>query len=347
MNAKKTVTIRDVAREAGVSPGTVSRAINNSPLVNERTRERIMAVVEALNYTPNPVARRLSIGKTLAIAVIVPFFTRPSVSERLNGVVSSLAETEYDLVIHNIETPEQREHCFRTIPHREQADGVLVISLSPTDEETERLAEAQLPIVFIDADHPALTMYHQVTVDDVAGGRRATEYLIRLGHRRIGFIGDSIGDVIGNALNFTSSRERYQGYCEALRAAGIGPCPQYYGEDQHGREEARELARRMLTLPQPPTAIFAASDTQAVGVLEAARALELRIPEDLSVVGYDDVEIADILRLTTMRQLLFESGLLGAELLLETLEDKGTEPVYEVLPTELIVRDTTAAPPSR
>jgi DNA-binding LacI/PurR family transcriptional regulator len=347
MNTKKTVTIRDVAREAGVSPGTVSRAINNSPLVNEQTRERILEVVEAMNYTPNPVARRLSIGKTLAIAVIVPFFTRPSVSERLNGVVSSLSETEYDLVIHNIETPEQRRLCFSTIPHREQADGVLVISLSPTDEETERLARANLPIVLIDADHPRLTMYHQVTVDDVAGGRRATEYLISLGHRRIGFIGDSVNDVIGNAFNFDSSRDRYQGYCEALQAAGITLHPEYYGEDQHGREEARRLAKEILSLSHRPTAIFAASDTQAVGVLEAARALGIQIPEDLSVIGYDDVEIADILRLTTMRQMLFESGRLGAELLLETLEDKEIEPVYEVLPTELVVRETTAPPASR
>jgi LacI family transcriptional regulator len=340
MTPKKSVTIRDVARQASVSPGTVSRAINNSPLVNEDTRRRIMEVVEELNYRPNLVARRLSIGKTLAVGVIVPFFTRPSVIERLNGVVSSLAKSEYDLVIHNVEEPEQRVTCYQTIPRRERVDGVLIISLSPTDEETEQLGNADVPVVLIDADHPALTMLNRVTVDDVAGGQAATEYLIELGHTRIGFV----GDLIDNPFNFTSSRDRYSGYRKALEAAGIPLRPEYYGEDQHGRDEARQLAEKMLSLLDRPTAIFAASDTQAVGVLEAAREAGLRVPEDLSVIGYDDIEVADVLGLTTMRQLLFESGQRGVELLLETLENPQTEPVHEVLPTELIVRGTTAPP---
>lgn len=347
MCPKKSITVRDVAKKAGVSPGTVSRAINNSPLVNAETRKRILKVVKELKYTPNVAARRLSTGKTLAVAVIVPFFTRPSVSERLNGVVSLLAQSKYDLVIHNIETLEQRAACFETIPHREQADGVLIISLSPTDEEAARLADANVPIVLVDADHPALSAFHQVTVDDVGGGYVATEYLLQLGHTRIGFIGDSIGDVISNgaSLNFTSSRERYQGHCKALREAGISPRPEYCGEGQHGRHEARRQTKIMLSLPDRPTAIFAASDTQAVGVLEAAREMGLRIPQDLSIIGYDDIEVADILELTTMRQLLFKSGQRGVELLLETLANPQTKPVCEILPTELVVRSTTAPPP--
>jgi len=350
MTARDSVTIRDVARQAGVSPGTVSRAINNSPLVNDETRQRIMDVVEELNYRPNIAARRLSLGKTLTIAVIVPFFTRPSVTERLRGVVSSLSETEYDLMIHNVETPEQRAHSFRTIPYRESADGVLIISLSPTDEEAEMLSKTSIPVVLIDADHPDLTRLHRVTVDDVAGGRVATEYLLALGHRRIGFIGDNTGDAIcdeeTNPLRFTSSFERHQGYEEALRRAGVSPRPDYYGTDRHGRHQAARVAHQMLRLAEPPTAILAASDTQAVGVLEAARDLKVSIPEELSVVGYDDVEIADILGLTTMRQPLFQSGERGVELLLGKL-NQGPEmaPVSESLPTELIVRNTTAPPP--
>jgi DNA-binding LacI/PurR family transcriptional regulator len=302
-----------------------------------------LRVVEELNYTPNIVARRLSLGKTLAVAMIVPFFTRPSVSERLNGVVSLLCRSQYDLVIHNIETPAQRMTCFEEIPHEYQADGVLSVSLTPTDEEAERLAGTDLPFVLIDAEHPAMEgIHHQVTVDDVAGGQAVTEYLIELGHTRIGFV----GDLIDNPFNFVSSRDRYIGYRRALEARGIPVRDEYYAEDQHGRRQARQLARRMLALPEPPTAIFAASDTQAVGVLEAARETGMDVPGDLSVVGYDDIETADILRLTTMRQLLFESGQRGVELLLETLEDPATKPVYEVLPTELIVRETTAPPPA-
>jgi LacI family transcriptional regulator len=339
--ARKTVTIRDVARKAGVSPGTVSRAMNDSPLVNEETRERIMRVVQELNYVPNLVAQRLSTGRTLTIAVIVPFFTTtPSVTERLNGVVSTLAKSEYDLVIHNIEEPGQRADCFRTIPRQDRVDGVLVISISPTDEEVPLLAEAGVPIVLIDAHHSALSMLHQVTVDDIAGGKAVAEYLIELGHTRIGFTGDPSD----NPFNFTSSRDRAFGYRRALEIAGIPYRPEYYEENPHGRREARESAKKMLTLPERPTAIFASSDVQAVGVLEAARELGLRVPQDLSVVGYDDVEVADILGLTTMRQMLFESGQRGVELLFETLENPETEPVCEVLPTELVIRDTTGPP---
>jgi len=340
MRPENSVTIRDVARKAGVSPGTASRAINNSPLVNEATRRRILEVAEELNYTPNLVARRLSLGKTLVVAVAVPFFTRPAFSERLSGAVSVLSQTEYDLVIHDIETPEQRDDCFRSIARRERADGALFLGLPPRDEETEQLANASVPIVLIDSYHPSLTMLHQVWVDGVAGGRAATQHLIDLGHTRIGFV----GDVIDSPFNFVSSRRRYLGYRQALEAAGIPLCPEYYGEDQHGRREARQTAKRILALPDRPTAIFAASDTQAVGVLEAARDAGLRIPEDLSVIGYDDIEIADIMGLTTIRQMLFESGQRGVELLLETLENPHMEPVHCVLPTELIVRDTTAPP---
>ncbi len=341
MAPEKRVTIRDVALAAGVSPGTVSRAMNDSPLVNEDTHRRIMRVVEELDYTPNVVARRLSLGKTLAVGVIVPFFTRPSVSERLNGVVSLLATSQYDLVIHNIETPEQRASCLTEIPFNEQADGILSISLTPTDAEAERLAEADLPMVLIDGDHPALKgVHHQVTVDDVAGGEATTRYLIELGHTKIGFVGDHHD----NPFNFTSSRDRYVGYQRALREADIPVRAEYLEENQHGRRLARESARHLLALDDRPTAIFAASDTQAVGVLEAAREAGLAVPDELSVVGYDDVEIADILGLTTRRQLLFESGRRGVELLLQTLENPGTERVFETLPTELIVRETTAPP---
>ncbi|MBC8252477.1 MAG: LacI family DNA-binding transcriptional regulator [Ardenticatenia bacterium] len=343
MRPENSVTIRDVARKAGVSPGTASRAINNSPLVNEATRRRILEVAEELNYTPNLVARRLSLGKTLVVAVAVPFFTRPAFSERLSGAVSVLSQTEYDLVIHNIETPEQRDDCFRGIARRERADGALFLSLPPRDEETEQLATASVPIVLIDMDHPSLTMLHQVSVDGVAGGRAATQHLIDLGHTRIGFV----GDIIDSPFNFVSSLHRHLGYRQALEAAGIPLCPDYYGEDQHGRREARQTAKRILALPDRPTAIFAASDTQAVGVLEAARDAGLRVTEDLSVIGYDDIEIADIMGLTTIRQMLFESGQRGMELLLETLENPHMEPVHDVLPTELIVRGTTAAPSRR
>jgi DNA-binding LacI/PurR family transcriptional regulator len=331
------VTIRDVAKAAGVSPGTVSRAINNSPLVKPETREQIMQVVKELGYRPHLGARRLSTGKTLTIKVFVPFFTRPSVSERLNGVVHALAESDYDLVIHNVATPEQRASCFEMLPRRDEVDGALVVSLAPTDEEAARLAEAEVPFTFIDVRRPDLAMISQIYVDDVAGGRLATDHLLRLGHRRIGFVGDEIAD----GFHFTSSRDRYRGYRQALADAGLPVQAGYYSVGPHGRLPAAQQARELLAHPQPPTAIVAASDTQAVGVLQAARALGRRVPEDLSVVGYDDIELADVMQLTTVRQLLFESGRRGAEQLLQLLADDEVEPVHVELPTELVTRATT------
>lgn len=339
--AKKNVTIRDVARAAGVSPGTVSRAINASPLVKPETRERVMQVVEALNYRPNVIARRLSTGKTLAIKVFVPFFTRPSVTERLNGVVQALADTEYDLIIHNVATPEQRASCFETLPTPDQVDGALVISLVPSDEEIERLESAEVPVVFIDVRHPRLENFAQVYVDDVAGGRLATQRLIGLGHTKIGFVGDRMV----NPFNFTSSRDRCTGCREAMLKAGLEYKPIYYAEGDHGRLEARALARHLLAQENRPTAIFAASDTQAVGVLQAARDLGLQVPQELSVVGYDDIEMAEVMELSTVRQMLFQSGKVGVEMLLDILDNPEANPVHTELPITFISRMTTAPPP--
>ena len=330
-------TIRDVAKHAGVGLGTVSRVLNNSPLVSKATRQHVLDVIAELNYSPSPTARRLSLGKTLTVAAIVPFFTRPSFIERLRGVESALAESEYDLIVFNVETIERRDACFRDIPRRERVDGMLIISLAPRDEDTARFATANVPVVLVDATHPALSW---TVTDDVTGGQLATQHLIDLGHRRIGYISDPLE----SPFNFTSSRNRYQGYCQALEAAGIPFRSEYHREGEHGRYEARHLADELLSLPEPPTAMFAASDTQAIGVLESARDANLTLPRDLSVIGYDDIEISEYLGLTTMRQLMFESGRQSVGLLLEMLENPEAKAVHRVLPTELIVRGTTAPP---
>lgn len=334
------VTIRDVARAAGVSPGTVSRAMNGSALVSEDTRQRVLDVVKELAYSPNLNARKLSLGKTLTISVILPFLTRPSYIERLNGVVASLSESQYDLIIHSVQNPQQRDMLFRTIPRSERSDGVLILSLPPRENEVEFLAHADVPIVLIDAMHPALPMLNQVFIDDVEGGRLATRHLIELGHTRIGYI----GDILETPFHFCSTHDRYQGYRQALQEAGIPFQPQYYAEGDHGRLEARRLARQMLTQPTPPTAIFAYSDTTAWGVIEAAHQLGLRIPQDFSLIGFDDIEISAYLKLTTVHQPLFESGQRGMELLLEKLGNPRQPAVQEKQAMELVVRQTTAQP---
>ncbi len=336
-------TVWDVARRALVSPGTVSRALGGNPRVAATTRARVLEAAEALHYQPNLAGRRLSTGRTLSITVMVPFFTRPSVSERLSGALRVLADTPFDLVFHNVATPLQRANCFRRFPNRLQADGVLVVSLCPDDDDVARMLQAQVPMVLIDADHPALHDVHRILVDDLAGGRTITEHLLGLGHSRIGFV----GDLALNPFRFTSSRDRALGYRQALAAAGLVPRPEYYAEGEHGRTEARRLAGAMLDLGEPPTAIVAASDTQAMGVIQAAQDRGLRVPDDLSVTGYDDIEVAEVLGLTTVRQPLQESGSLGMGLLLDVVRDPQAPRQRHLLPTELVVRRTTAAPACR
>ncbi|MFQ5855374.1 MAG: LacI family DNA-binding transcriptional regulator, partial [Anaerolineae bacterium] len=322
-------TIYDVAERAGVGIGTVSRVLNNSPKVRPETRERVLAAIAELDYRPSPIARRLSLRKTLTIGVIVPFFTRPSFVERLRGVEAAVAESEYDLIVYNVETPEKRDACFREVPHRRRIDGLIVISLPPTDEDVRYFAQAGMPTVLVDAHHPEL---NRVVVDDVTGGRLATQHLIDLGHHKIGYISDPLE----NPFNFTSSRDRYLGYRRALKEAGIPFRSEYHQQGEHGHYQAKVMADRLLDLDVPPTAIFAASDTQAMGVLEALRERGLRSPEDVAIVGYDDIEVAEHLGLTTIRQPLYESGLRSVELLLDTIERIDRPPVAVQLTVTLI-----------
>jgi LacI family transcriptional regulator len=330
-------TIRDVAKRAGVGVGTVSRVLNNSPSVSDSTRRKVLTAIDELSYTPNPSARRLSLGKTLSIAVIVPFFTRPAFVERLRGVEYALSQSEYDLILFNVETTVERDIYFRELPRRERVDGLLVISLSPPNGEVNYLLQAEVPTVLVDAYHPSLD---HVVIDDVAGGRLATQHLIDLGHSKISLVSDPLV----NPFNFVSSRDRYQGYRQALAEAGIPFRPEYHRQAPHGREEARQMAADLLSLPDRPTAIFATSDTQAVGVLEAAQNMGLMVPEDLSVIGYDDIEMAEYLHLTTIRQPLFALGIEAVELLLDSIANPPVAPRRVLLPIELVVRGTTAPP---
>ena len=334
------VTISDVAREAGVGVGTVSRVLNESPRVSDATRAHVLRVMRELDYVPNPFARRLSLGRTLTLAVIVPFFTRPSFVERLRGVEAAIAETEYDLVLYNVESVEKRDECFRRVPRRERIDGLLVLSLAPSDEHAEHFQTSGVPTVLVDAEHPDLP---SLAIDDVEGGWLAARHLIDLGHRGIAFLGDTYP----NPFHFTSSHRRYLGYRKALREAGLSVRSDYYAMGEHACDVARELTHELLKLNEPPTAIVAASDTQAMGALEGARECGVSVPEGLSIVGYDDIEVANYLGLTTVRQPLFESGWRGTHLLFRVIEGSAPRTPREDLPVELVVRGTSAPPGTR
>jgi DNA-binding LacI/PurR family transcriptional regulator len=335
---KKAVTIRDVARHAGVSVATASRALNGQAVVNPRTRERILSVMAELRFTPSPAARRLSLGRTLTVGVVVSFLTRPQAAERLRGVDAVLTDSEFDLVIYNVETVQKRDHYLSTLGHSQRVDGLLVMSLPPSGEIGAVLGGGPVPVVFIDVHAPSVDTVPRVVGDDTAGGALAARHLLELGHRSIGFIGDSTRDPFG----FTSSRDREIGLRAELARAGVVIPPEWVGHGAHGRYEARELARAMLAANPRPSAIFAASDTQALGVIAAARELGIQVPDALSVIGYDDIEAADYVGLTTVRQQLFESGRRGAEILLSEIRERAEEPPVVHLSPELVVRATTA-----
>jgi DNA-binding LacI/PurR family transcriptional regulator len=335
------VTIADVAAYAGVGAGTVSRVLNNSPRVSADTRARVLAAIEVLDYRPNPMARGLSRGRCQTLGAVVPFFTHASAVERLRGVVAGLDGSRYDLVLFNVESPLHRDEHFAALTRRDRADGLLIVSLPPPPRSLERLGKAGVPIVLLDARGPGVP---SVLTDDVDGGRIATRHLVALGHRRIAFIGDDPD----NPLGFVSSSQRERGYRVTMREAGLRVRPGYVRHGPHVRNIARRRTEELLARRDRPTAIFAASDTQALGVLEGVRAAGLRVPEDMSVVGFDDIEVSGYAGLTTVRQPLYESGRAAATLLLDALENNGpVAPVTHHLDLELIVRSTTAPPGER
>ena len=335
------VTITDVAAHAGVGAGTVSRVLNDSPRVSAATRARVLAAIDQLEYQPNPLARALSRGRAHTMGVVVPFFTHASAVERLRGVVHELRGSRYDVVLFNVESPLHRDEHFASLLRRDRADGLLVLSLPPPPAALARLLSGGVPIVLVDARGEGVPA---VVTDDVEGGRTATQHLVSLGHERVAFIGDTPN----NAFGFTSSACREQGYRRTLADAGIRFDRRFVRHGPHERSVGRRLAEQLLALRDRPTAVFASSDVQATGVLEAARASGIRVPQDLSVVGFDDIEISGYAGLTTIRQPLFESGRLGASLLLDILRaDTHVDAREHVLPVELVVRSTTAPPPRR
>ncbi len=337
---RKSVTIRDVARQAGVSVATASRVLNGKDVVTPQTRDRILSVMAELGFSPSPAARRLSLGRTLTIGVVVSFLTRPQAAERLRGVDAVLADSEFDLVIYNVESVQKRDHYLGTLATSQRADGLIVMSLPPTPEAGALLAGSPVPMVFIDVHTPSVSNLPRVIGDDAAGGAMAARHLIELGHRSIGFIGDAVEGPFG----FTSSHDRERGFRDELATAGIEVPTEWIGHGAHGRYEARDLAHRILTGDRRPTAMFTASDTQAFGVIAAAREIGLHVPDDLSVVGYDDIEAADYVGLTTIRQQLFESGRRGAEILLAEVDTRSDDPPVARLEPELVVRATTTRP---
>lgn len=326
-------TIRDVAQKADVSVATVSRVINGSGKVTDQTRDRVLEAIEALDFRPNTAAQRLSGGKTYTIGVISPFFTRPAFAHRLAGVQEVLDQSNYDLVLYSIRSLEQLHKRLRTLIGQNRVDGLVTISVH-VPEQMLLEGAPDLPLVAVDDER--ISHFPSIVVDNIAGGRLATSYLVEKGYQKIGFVGDTDDP----KFKFVSSQRRFAGYRQVLEEAGLPLNPAWHGFGPHGAETAYSEAQHILSAPDRPQAIFAASDTQAYGVLKAAEALGLAVPDDVAVIGFDDIEPSGYLNLTTVRANMYLSGQLSARYLLDWLEEGDLDEARwrTVLPLEVVER---------
>lgn len=325
-------TIYDVAGEAGVSISTVSRALNSPGKVGEQTRRRVLAAVDALGFTPKPDAvakARRGVGR---VGVIAPYTSYPSVARRLNGVLRAIGSRPLEVVVFDQESAsESTSPLLASLPVTGRLDGLIVVSLPLDEAVAGRLAG--LPTVLLDVRHPGFDSVH---TDDAAGGGLVAGHLLERGHRRFGFLGEA-----QRSDRYVSpSLRRLDGFRAALAGAGFGLADADVRLVRHRARDAFAAARELLSGEERPTAVFAADDTLAAGVLRAARDLGLSVPSEVAVVGFDDGELAEVVDLTTVRQPLEDSGHAAMERLIQQL-DRRTAARDVELGLELVVRGTS------
>lgn len=330
--------IRDVARDVEMSTATVSRALRGLRGVSETTRGRVLESAQRLGYVPSPSAAGLASGQTRTVAVIVPRVTQWFFAAVVQGAEEVLRERGYDLLLYNLAgDPSARHRVFETSLLMKRVDAVLVLSLKPSPGERDRLSRLGRPVTIVGADLPG---WATVRIDDEEAATTATRHLVDLGHERIAYIGGATSGV----LDFTAPSARLAGYRRTLERAGLEQPPGLEEDGEFTAAGGQAAALRLLARPDRPTAIFAASDEMAIGALRAARELGLRVPEDVSVVGVDDHEMARYFDLTTVAQPVHEQGRVAATQVLAALTDDDWTPEQVILPTELVVRRTTSRP---
>jgi DNA-binding LacI/PurR family transcriptional regulator len=325
--------VYEVAKKAGVSIATVSRVLNTPDRVTESTRDRVHQAIDALGFVPKAEAAARARKMHGRIGVLAPFFTFPSFVQRLRGVATALNDSPFELAIYNVDSSSRRIGLLASLPVTRRIDGLIIMALPFDDDAADRLVSHDLPTVLIEFSQPR---FSSVRIDDAAGGALAAAHFVSLGRARCAFVGDA--DVPDYALPI--SDYRLSGYRKELAERGVSLPDSHIARAPHGLETARRATHALLDLPERPSAIFAASDTQAMGALQAARERGLYVPGDLAIVGFDDIDIANYIGLTTVRQPLEESGRVAVDLLLSRLADP-SRPVQDVwLPLNLIRRAT-------
>jgi LacI family transcriptional regulator, galactose operon repressor len=333
------VTIYDVAAQAGVSYATVSRVLNNDPHVKAETAERVRQAMDRMSYVIDRSARSLAGGRSHVIGLLVPDLGTGYIGEIMRGIDAELDLMHYDLMLYTTHRREANEARYVSTITQGMADGLLIVLPRNPATFIQKLRQHNFPYVLI--DHQGTDEQDRaVGATNWQGAYNATEYLIKLGHRRIGFITGS--------MDLGCARDRLTGYQAALKAHHLELDPELIHEGDFHQPDGYAGANKLMAHPARPTAIFASNDVMAMSVMDAVRERGLRVPEDVSVMGFDDIPQAGYVRpaLTTVRQPLEQMGRVATQMLLDILQDPEAEPRRLELPTELVIRDSCQTRPS-
>lgn len=330
-------TIREVAESAGVSYATVSHVINNTRLVSQETRARVLAAMDALNYRPNALARSLRQGKTNTLGLVLPDSANPFFAEISRGIEDAAFKKGYSVFLCNTELDTQRELFYVDVLSKKQVDGIIFVAAGDQADSLDFLVSENMPVVMIDRDIPNVEV-DAVLTDHELGGYLATRHLLELGHQRIA--------CIAGPSSITPSAERITGYKKALNEAGLSYDEHLVLRGDYHAQSGMDSTHTILRMSPHPTAIFALNDLMALGALRAAAEAGYSVPKDLAIVGYDDLEIAHFMNppLTTIAQPKKEIGAQAVNLLVERLSHKSRPHTRLVLPPELIIRRSTKGP---
>jgi LacI family transcriptional regulator, repressor for deo operon, udp, cdd, tsx, nupC, and nupG len=329
----KMVRIVDVAKLANVSTATVSRVLSNSGTVTKETTEKVMEAIEKLNYQPNILARQLRKLETKTILVVVPDITNTFFSKILRGIEEIAAKNGYQVLLGDTGNNLERENEFLNILRQKKADGLILLTARIDQKSIEEIAE-EFPVVLA-CEYIEGSQIPTVSIDNISSARKATEHLIRSGHKRIGFI--------SGPLNVVLSRDRLKGFNQAIAQHGLTVESFLIQEGDFSYESGFNLMMKFLALDQPPTAVFAANDEMAIGAIKAIKSKGLRVPDDISVVGFDDIKFASIVEpaLTTIAQPMFDIGMKAMELLLKLINKDPLEKNQYILEDKLIIRESS------
>jgi DNA-binding LacI/PurR family transcriptional regulator len=330
----KRTSIKDIARIASVSHATVSRALRESPLVNPKTAQRIRQIAAEYGFRTSAVARSLATSRTRTIGVVVTSIADPFVAEVVNGIEEEAIAQDYSVFLASCHADPKREIKVVQSFEDRRVDGIVVTASRVGALYAPVLQKLHIPIVLLNNQHPS-HFAHSVLIENFEASRRAVGYLIKLGHRRIAYIGDRFG--------YSSDSERFSGYRSALDEAGLPFRPELVVHGDGRAESGTSAIGTLLRVAEPATAVFCYNDMTAIGALKGLGEHGLRVPEDISIVGFDDLPLASYMRppLTTVRQPKHEMGRLAAQVLLKLIDGSDAEQSIQVA-GELIVRQSTA-----